>query len=301
MLSLDWSVGQGTWLHPGNLSASTCEASSAANCAALKRSGAVKRCGIYHNVELALQWVESSRAVMYDPTKSNWFLQYTDGAGQKNGTIYNEPRAQGDQYFIDWRVPEAAAYFVGAIVDRLVELDVDLTFTDDRDGCCVEHNTAAAAMNLTAAEVAGLQFATQAGGQWLATSLAAAGKTCWDCLAGDTLGVRPVAGPTCAPTMRALCSPGMQGRSMFMGFSGNGGSSSSLNQTVAAFLVTRPPVAFLGSRWQDSQWSPLFNLNVGTPLGLCTEGQPGVFSREWSKGTAAIDCNAFTATLDFHY
>ncbi len=40
----------------------------------------------------ALQWEESQRAVMYDRTKADWFLQYTDGKGNKNGTIYNEAR-----------------------------------------------------------------------------------------------------------------------------------------------------------------------------------------------------------------
>ena len=67
--SLDWGVGRSTWLNASDLNASTCEATSIANCAAAKASGSVKRCGIYHNVELALQWLESNRAVMYDPGK----------------------------------------------------------------------------------------------------------------------------------------------------------------------------------------------------------------------------------------
>jgi len=29
---------------------------------------------------------------MYDPSVQNWFLQYTDGQGHKNGTTYNEVR-----------------------------------------------------------------------------------------------------------------------------------------------------------------------------------------------------------------
>ena len=42
----------------------------------------------------------------------------------------------------------------------------------------------------------------------------------------------------------------------------------------------------------------MFMLDVGEPQGLCTETS-GVFSRKFSKGTAALDCNAFAATLDF--
>jgi hypothetical protein len=47
-------------------------------------------------MELALQWLESQRAVMYDPTKAGWFLQYQP-EGYPNGTIYNEARGEGDQ------------------------------------------------------------------------------------------------------------------------------------------------------------------------------------------------------------
>jgi hypothetical protein len=297
LASLDWQVGEGTWLKP-NRSASNCEAVSAANCARLKASGAVKRCGIYHNIELALQWIESARAVMYDEDKKDWFLQYTDGHGTKNGTIYNEPRAEGDQFFVDYRNADAAAYFVGSIVNATVDLGVDLTFTDDRDGIPVEHPGLPAALGLSAADVAAVQFATQAAGQWLATSLASVGKTCWDCLNGFTLGPRPVPGASCAPTMRGLCEAGAQGRSMFMGYSGPA-RAGPLNQSLAAFLVTRPPVAFFGSRWQDDGWDPLFDLDVGEPTGLCVEQSPGVFARSWTKGTASLDCNTFTAVLNF--
>ena len=34
------------------------------------------------------------------------FFQYTDGQGNKNGTIYNEPIGYGDQFF--WQVVEAS-------------------------------------------------------------------------------------------------------------------------------------------------------------------------------------------------
>ena len=57
-------------------------------------------------MELALEWLESQRVVMHDPTKAHWFLQYTDGAGHKNGTIYDDylpdPNGHmppGSQYF----------------------------------------------------------------------------------------------------------------------------------------------------------------------------------------------------------
>jgi hypothetical protein len=298
LASLDWAVGRGTWLNTTDLNRSTCQATSIANCRALKASGNLTRCFIYNNIELALQWLETSRLVMYDESKKDWFLQYTDGNGHKTGEIYNEPRAEGDQYFIDYRNADAAAYFTRAILTTLVDNDIDGTFTDDRDGIPVEHPTLPATLHLSPLEVAEIQFATQAFGQYLATVLAANGKTCWDCLSGLNLGKRPVRGAACAPLMRSLCEPAAQARSMFMGFSG-GAAQGDLNQTIAAFLVTRPPVAFLGSRWQDAAWEPLFDLDVGEPLGLCEETSPGVFTRAWSEGVASLDCNTWTATLPF--
>lgn len=252
------------------------------------------------NIELALEWIESSRAAMYDAARSDWFLQFTDGKGNKNGTIYNEARAEGDQFFIDYRNPAAAAFFIDSIVNVTIDLGVDATFTDDRDGVPVEHASLPALLKLSPAEVAALQYATQAAGQRLAEKLAAAGKTCWDCLGGYELGPRPVAGATCAPTMRALCAPAAQARSMLMGYSGREAVlGADLNQTIAAFFITRPPVAFLGSRWQDDKWSPLFELDAGEPAGLCVEAAPGVFERAWTRGTARLDCNAWIADLPF--
>lgn len=58
-------------------------------------------------MELALEWEESQRKVMYDPSKADYFLQYTDGKGNKNGTIYNEGIEFGDQFFWDYTNKEA--------------------------------------------------------------------------------------------------------------------------------------------------------------------------------------------------
>jgi hypothetical protein len=76
------------------------------------------------------------------------------------------------------------------------------------------------------------------------------------------------------------------------------------NTTLAAFLVGRGPVAYVGWGWNGQalpDWEPLFDLDVGVPLGLCVNASSSVFSRAWSKGTASIDCDSFTATLDFSF
>ena len=81
---------------------------------------------------------------------------------------------------------------------------------------------------------------------------------------------------------------------MFFRFDGS-------NATLAAFLVARSPMAYIGFMQNsgDSNWSPLFELDVGTPLGLCAEGPDGVFSRGWSQGVAEIDCNTWSGRLPF--
>ena len=54
-ITLDWQSNREKWL-VADPNKATCEAAMAANCAALKKSGKVRRCTIYHNMQLALQW-----------------------------------------------------------------------------------------------------------------------------------------------------------------------------------------------------------------------------------------------------
>ena len=115
--------------------------------------------------------------------------------------------------------------------------------------------------------------------------------------------------PLCAAWMRNYCAPGMQGRGMFMDWDVRPNATNHV-QTMAAFLITRPPLALIGSyKMRDGPdpfpphhdaFDPLFLLDVGEPLGLCAEVSPGVFQRKWSKGVAALDCNTYTGTLPFH-
>ena len=92
-VSIDWTQASSIWANNStNKSDSTVEATSITGCQLIKNSSNPNtRCMIYHNMEVALQVMESQRKVMYDPTKKDWWLQYTDGNGNKNGTIYNYP------------------------------------------------------------------------------------------------------------------------------------------------------------------------------------------------------------------
>jgi len=64
----------------------------------------------------------------------------------RNGTVYDHPTTLDvdptkpnatitlRQYFIDWRNPDAAAFFTAAVVNATLSHGVDATFTDDREG-----------------------------------------------------------------------------------------------------------------------------------------------------------------------
>jgi hypothetical protein len=100
----------------------------------------------------------------------------------------------------------------------------------------------------------------------------------------------------------------MQGRGMFLDWDVRSNATNH-QQTMAAFLITRPPVGFIGSyKLRDdpnpfpphhNAHDPLFDLDVGEPLELCSEVSPLIFQRKWSKGVAALDCNTYEATLAF--
>lgn len=173
---------------------------------------------------------------------------------------------------------------------------VDGTFADDVGGVPAEHPWVANRTNLSAADVQVLQHATQATNMALINASVAAGKFVWQAFgAGDgaTRGPTPA---TCAAWMREYCTPERQGEPMLQQH-----DAAAANQSVAAFLVVRPPNGYLGWGWysNDKNWDPAFLLQPGTPEGLCKEGPPGVFSRKWSAGMVALDCNTWVADLPF--
>jgi hypothetical protein len=95
--------------------------------------------------------------------------------------------------------------------------------------------------------------------------------------------------------MRAGCAISEQARPLLQHH-----DSANANQSVAAFLIARGPLAWLGWGWEsgsDAQWDPAFDYDVGEPAGACVEEAPGVFSRAWTYGRARLDCGAWTAEI----
>lgn len=88
LISLDWSVARSIWSKNG-LHNGTIEATSREGCRLIKLSSPSTKCFIYHNMELALESMESQRAVMYNPATADYFLL------RPNGSIYNERQSPG--------------------------------------------------------------------------------------------------------------------------------------------------------------------------------------------------------------
>lgn len=314
-VTLDWNCAMEQWVRddPADI---YCEKVLAENCAELKRAGKVKRCGIYHNMELSCEWLESQRAVMDQAhVDAGWFLRYP------NGTVFEVSTQAHDinrkptgpllrQYWIDWRNADAAAFYVDAIVNATLQPGVDATFSDDSVGLPMEHPDVQQLIGMSDKELRDLQLATEAAGQYLVTKLAVHGKFAFDSVNGRVapfstdwgLNTYPPSrdARSCTDWFRKYCRVEMQGRGMFM-------SWDTLNvtnvhkQTVAAFLVTRPAYAFIGDYGfsNNKYWSPLFALDVGEPTSMCYESSEGVFRRNWTRGVAELDCNTYTANLPF--
>jgi hypothetical protein len=264
---------------------------------------------------------------MYDPAREGYFLQYLPGNPGKvpAGTVANDHRAQGDQYFFNFTVLGAQRFYIDETLASLASPAVDGTFTDDIDGLPAEHAGVPAALGMGAQALSDLRFATQQMGSALIYALVGAGKYTWQAFFSQDTSepaapppppssgggaarraaarAAPFRGPvtpsTCAAYMRKYCALGYQGRPLLQHHDAS--SPVARNASVASFLVTRPPIAFLGFGFasNDSNWDPLFLLQAGEPTGLCAEAPEGVFTRSYTLGTPQLDCNTFTAQLPF--
>lgn len=293
LISLDWSVAKSIWDANGPMKG-TIEETTTHNCALIKQTSHNTKCFIYHNMELALQAMSSQRVVMYDPSKAGLFLQYTDGQGNKNGTIYNEPGGPGDQYFWDYRVPAAADYYISSVLNTTLNAYVDGTFTDDVTGFPEEHGNGPKNINMSDTDVAILDMATSAANARLIDEAVAAGKYVWQAFgAQDGVGSGP-SKDSCISWMSARCTTEYQAQAITQTC-----DDGNFNQSLASFLITRPPIGFFGYGWESDMrnWRSEFLWDVGLPSGLCTQTVPGVFHRDWTYGTVQLDCNSWTATI----
>lgn len=289
LVGLDWTVSVGEWFtKPGGANHTKCEAVSRENCRRIKASGMVQRCCIYHNTELALGWLESQAKAMDDPSKADYFLQYP------NGTIYSEDIVFGRQWFWNHTNQEASDYFVSSMVESLQGSDADCTFTDDVQGLPEEHPAVTGKLGMSPQQLEQLQRATALSYDKLLVALVAAGKYDWQAFAPTPR----FSNGSCSSWMDRYCEAGRQRDMMIMAFDNAHGIAAATNASIAAFLITRPPIGIMQT--DTHQPAPAaFLLQPGTPVGLCKKEGQGVYSREWTNGVARLDCGSFSGALPF--
>lgn len=162
-----------------------------------------------------------------------------------------------------------------------------------------EHPNAPVNMGLSGQELDQVQNATQVYVQQMVVALAAKGKYVWNAMSGASgldgyLGRAPNQGD-CVSQMNKWCTPEWQLQSMTMQWGGP-----SPNQTLAAFLIARGPMAYIGYGANGHSlppWDPLFDLDFGEPLGLCNQTSPGVYTRAWTSANVTLNCTSWTADL----
>lgn len=236
---------------------------------------------------------------MDDPRNADYFLQYTDGEGNKNGTIYSEDIVFGRQWFWDHTNPEASDAFVQGIVDSLDDPAVDCTFMDDPLGVPMEHPNITSRIRMNATQLKALEHATAQSYYKLLEVLSSKGK--WIYERFQTVEFKGTPKPdnsttsSCVQFMDEYCQPARQADTMVLSA---GVTPDTINQTVAAFLITRPPVAFANVKGPGITFDP-FLLQPGTPRGLCEKEGDGVYSRQWTAGVARLDCHSWESELPF--
>jgi hypothetical protein len=182
---------------------------------------------------------------------------------------------------------------------------VDGTFLDDSQAIPQEHANAPRNMGLTPLQLLFAQNATATFFNAAVAALAASGKYIWQGFNGlqtgdpDGVGVAPTAG-TCAAYMATVCALEWQAVPWTVQWPS---TAADKMPVLAAFLVGRGPYAFVGYGWYGGgsesipAFDALWDTDVGTPVGLCAQAAPGVFSRTWTRGTATIDCNKWEGTF----
>ena len=266
-----------------------------ANCRRLKADGLAAKCFIYHNWERALGWIPRQKEAMVDPHRKDYFLLWP------NGSIFEQNIAAGMQFVWNFSNPAAGDYVVSSTLADLADEAVDGSYMDDGPyGVPLENPLVVPDLNLSIPTLAAYQKATVEAYIRVMTAMVAAKKYGYQEL-GWYSEHAVIAQSECSAFMRELCKPEMQGHPLMMHAQSEPGASTILNQTIAAFLIVRPPIAFIGFPWpaQDAQWSDKFLLQAGVPTGACAEKKRDVFSRAWSGGEVVLDCATWEAELPF--
>jgi len=227
---------------------------------------------------------------------------------RNNGTRFGDNARNDGQFFWDFRNTEAQDYWAEKVcLQGAQDSSVSGMFTDDPSGYGAEHPAVQSAVQLSDVEIAALQAGTQRAWSKALALLTTAKKyipQAYRTTPPFNYNSTAAGQASCAIWMRRQCAvPANESTQIYP----RAYPSVDIGKMiVAAFLVSRGPYSYLGAQStviSTGDWSdPLFRLHrldTGIPTGECVEAKPGIFSRTWSGGTARVDCNEITATLDF--
>ena len=176
---------------------------------------------------------------------------------------------------------------------------------------------AAEAMGLSDEQVHALSDATQLAYAAVLRALIRANAYNWQAFGAEdwTQALLPTkGGQSCIAAMRGLCTSKMRDEPKLVSAPGANRAgvtvpAGSMEQMVAAFLIVRGKYWWFGEGWgpktctsnsslpfpYDSLWS----ISPGSPITNCSEVTPGVFQRTFERGSSTLDCNNFSASLEF--
>ncbi|CAF0936302.1 unnamed protein product [Adineta steineri] len=253
---------------------------------------------VYRQAELALNIFDTNAIVMYNSSKTNWFVLFP------NGTIYNDSTTvfhyRMDQFCWDHRNPDVQDYFVNSyIASAFNQSAVDGIFYDDDTGIWAERSNypnyteeyrlavdAATQVSLNRAWELGLRYNKHAWQAWLSPNVPTSEDTTAVCVEKMKTAISMKDVPVTFPAMyNGACNTPWE-------------QCKDLKQQLAAFLIARGDywLFFTPSTW----WKEGFEANYGIPLEDAYEPFPNFFVREWSNCTVYLDCNNFNSDIIFH-
>ncbi len=266
--------------------------------ALIKDANPKTRVFVYRNAELALNIFDTCSQVMYDHSKTNWFVLFPDG------TIYNDPAQVSnytmDQFCWDHRNPDVRDYFVTNYIGSAFNFSiVDGIFYDDDTGIWAERRNypnypdsyrqdvdAAQQISLNRAWELGLKYNKHSWHAWLTPDIPTSADATAVCAQKMKTAISMKNVPVTFPAMYngACTSPWDQCKD--------------LKQQLAAFLIARGDywLFFAPTTW----WKAGFETDYGVPVGDPYEPFPNFFVRTWTKCNVYLDCNNFASNIIFH-
>ncbi|CAF0876021.1 unnamed protein product [Rotaria sp. Silwood1] len=287
IVGIDWANHYGLPMHR--------EETLAQQAAFIKAVNPKTRVFVYRQSELALNIFDNGAKVMYDPSKTDWFVLFP------NDTIYNDSvkvdNYRMDQFCWDHRNPEVQDYFVNYYIgSAFVHSIVDGVFYDDDEGIWEERSNypnyteeyrqaidAAQQVSLNRAWELGLEYDKHAWQAWLSPDIPSSEDTPAKCAEKMKIAISMKNVPVTFPAMyNGACDYPWE-------------QCKDLKQQLAAFLIAR------GDYWlfftPNSWWKEGFETDYGVPLNDAYEPFINFFVRKWSNCTVYLDCNSFMSDI----